>query len=224
MKTFFLFYLFSLLTGNPLLALVLLIIIYGFIDRSYIGLMPDFLRPFKRKGRINDLKKELNLNPSNAIAAQELGVLLLETNKHQQALEYLEMALIKKNEYADIHFYLGVALTKNNRKVYAKKELEKAVEINKKINYGEPHYYLLGFALEENDEKKVEEAIEEIYHYGSPQILFLTGKLLAANEKKPEAMKMFKEAIANYEGSPKFFRKIYRRWAYLSKIQLLFLK
>lgn len=66
LKGLVLYYILSRLTGNPLFAIVVLVVGYALLDKIYLGLLPDFFTPLKRYRRINNLLAELNINPANA--------------------------------------------------------------------------------------------------------------------------------------------------------------
>lgn len=219
---FFLYYLiFRVFLGNPLLAIIIIGAIYLIIDRRFIGLFPDFLRPFKRKSRIKFLEEQVKLNPANVDAYRELGQLNLEGKNYNQAIKYFEKCLSKMDEYADIHFYLGKALYFSGNKKESYQEILKALELNPKIGYGEPYIYLLEYELNNNAQReKIGDYIEKVERFGTPEILYKGGNILLKYDQV-KGKELLQEALNSYKAIPRNFRKIHRRFAFLARVKLL---
>ncbi|MFZ5945474.1 MAG: tetratricopeptide repeat protein [Bacillota bacterium] len=221
MRFLFYYFFFRMFLGNPLLALFIIVIIYLIIDQKFIGLFPDIFSPFKRKSRINSLKEEVRLNPANANAYKELGQLYLETKKYQESIGYFEKTLDKMGDYADNRFYLGKAYYLNGQKEKGQEQLTKALEINTKVGYGEPYIYLLDNLLSQGGDKlEINNMIENIHRFGTPEILYKAGDtLLKYGDSRGKDL--LKEAVENYRGIPGNFKKIHRRWVFLARIKLI---
>jgi len=219
---FFLYYfIFQVFLRNPLLALIIIAFAYLIIDRQFIGLLPDVFKPYRRKTRIKNLKDEVEINPANVDAYKELGLLYLEEKKYQVAVEYFLKTLNKMEEYADIHFFLGKSYYLQGQSKKGTDELEKGLEINTKVGYGEPYVYLLEAEINtDKDPEKIEDLINNLERFGTPEILYKAGKVLVKYDLQ-RAKLMFKEALENYKASPRNFKKLHRRWAFLSKLNLI---
>lgn len=222
MRFFFYYFLFRIFLGNPLLALIILYLLYLLIDRRFIGLFPDFLGPFKRKSRIKGLEEQVKINPANVDAYRELGQLYLEGKNYNQAVKCFEKCLAKMNDYADIHFGLGKGLFLMGRKDEGSVEILKALQINPKIGYGEPYIYLLENQLtnNKNDSEKIANYIQKIRQFGTPEILYKGGSHLYSYDQV-KAKELLQEALNTYKAIPGNFRKIHRRWAFLTRLKLL---
>ncbi|NLW25003.1 MAG: tetratricopeptide repeat protein [Clostridia bacterium] len=221
MRFFFYYFLFRILLGNPILALIIIVFLYLLVDRQFIGLFPDIFKPFRRKARINKLKQEVSINPANVNAYKELGELYLEAKKYKDSVNYLEKTLGKMGEYADIHFYLGKAYYLLGEKEKGAEELKTAIEINTKVGYGEPYIYLLDREINTSrDPEVIKELLFSIERFGTPEILYKAGKVLL-NHDRPRAREMFREAIDDYKKGPKHYRKTHRRWAFLARLNLI---
>ena len=112
MQSFFLYYILSMLFGNPVTAILFLAFIYLIVDRRFIGLLPDFTRPLRRKSRMRQLRTTVALNPANASAQLELGQLLMERKRYREALPFLQQAGKKLEDHASAQFYLGADLVR----------------------------------------------------------------------------------------------------------------
>jgi len=225
LRTFFLYWLLSALLGNPIIALIVLFLIYLMIDRRFIGLLPDFTRPFRQSSRLRRLRTEVELNPANAGALLELGMLLFDKGRYQEALPFLEKAGKKLDDHATAQFYLGAVYVRLGRLAEGRQILEKAVALRPNVQYGEPYIYLAEAALHSQGkedlatitdaslQEKLEEWIEAVSRYGNVEILYRMGRVLLEAGKRDEAGRLFNEAMASYRQAPAFSKRTSRRWA-----------
>ncbi len=224
MKTFGLFILLSIITGNPILALGILLLLIFILDRRYIGILPDIMGPWRRASRVGQLRREVQLNPANADAYLELGETYFRQGKYELAASFLKNASGKMSGHPLFHFYLGASGYHLGKRQEAKKEIEKAVASNPKASFGEPYYYLIRINLEENRPVEVEKAFEQLMLYGSPRVYYQAAKVFLNAGNKDKARSLFKETIDNYEACGGAFRRLHRRWAVLSRLSLLTMK
>lgn len=221
MKVFGLYILLSLLTGNPLLALGILLLVFFLAERRFIGVLPDLLEPWRRGNRLRSLKREVQVNPANAEANLELGEIHFRKGQYQEALSFLDQASSKMAGHPLYHFYYGAASYHMGKIKDGKEEIKKAVDANPKASFGEPYLYLLRIYLEEKQpDEKIEAALNQLMLYGSPKTHYLAGKLFLSANDRPRARRLFRETIDNYEACRGALRRTYRRWAVLSKINL----
>ncbi|MFZ7101649.1 MAG: tetratricopeptide repeat protein [Peptococcaceae bacterium] len=221
MRYFFYWYLFRLFLGNPLLALLLVAVIYLVLDRQFIGLLPDIFKPFKRRSRINTLKEEVKLNPANVNAYKELGQMYLESKRYQEAIDYFEKALSKLGDYADVHFYLGKACFLYGQQEKGIEELQQALRLNSKVGYGEPYIYLLDYYIVRGKESAgIDAYLEQVERFGTPEILYKAGDVLLKHGDQ-RGKGLLREALANYKAIPGNFKKMHRRWALLAKLKTM---
>lgn len=220
-KLRFIYYylIFRLFMGNPLLALFILFIIYAIVDRKFIGLMPDFFKPLKRKKRIKDLEENIKLNPSNTESYRELGYLYLEDKKYQKAINNFRKALDKMSQYAEIHLHLGKANYLLGNKDEGIEELLKALEISPKAGYGEPYIYLLDYEINKKKPSReiINQFIKNLHTYGTVENLYKGGRVLKSYDNV-QANELLLDALETYKVSPKYLKKSNRRWAFLAKI------
>lgn len=225
MKTFGLYMLLSLLTGNPFLALVILLLIFFLAERRFVGILPDVFQPWRRANRVRQLKKEVQVNPADAEAFLELGETYFRQGKYRQALSFLENASGKMAGHPLFHFYLGASSYHLGKIEEGKRQIEKAAEINPKASLGEPYVYLIRIYLEEKQHgEKIEHLFNQLLRYGSPRTFYQAGKLFLNAGDKERARRLFRETIENYEACRGALRRMYRRWAILSKISLSSIK
>ena len=211
MKFLGLFLIISMLTSNPLLAMLILIIVYVLVDRSFIGILPDFLAPLRRKRRCSELRREIEVNPHNANAQLELGEMYFERGQYARAVEHLQNALVKMEDSALGRFYLGASLYYLGQKEQSVKELAAAIQYNPKVAHGLPYLYLLKHSYAKS-------LTENLLRYGSVQALFEAGKYLKQIGKRQEAERFFNEVLDVYRLSSSTMRRKYRRMAVYARL------
>lgn len=197
----------------------MIVVIYLLIDRRFIGLLPDVFRPFRRGARARSLQRALDVNPADATAHFELGSLFVEQRKWQQALPHLETAVTRlKNSQA--HYQFGVALFRSGQEDEGKVQLEKALELNPKVGYGEPYLYLVEYALKrQQDVDAIPGLAEALELYSSVDVSYRLGRLFEQSGAVQHARRLYKEALASYRESPKFLRRQHRRSALNARVR-----
>lgn len=221
MKGFLLYFLLSSVTGNPLMALVGVILIYTLVDRFYLGFLPDFTKVFRRNHQIKNNLKTLQVNPQNAKAAFSLGVLYFEKKKYEMALKYLEHPKLKDNETANFYNYLGMTLMELKRNDEGKDCIMKALELNPKVGYGLPYIYLIDHEMKKHrsDSSIINDIEDKIERFANTENLYNLGKLYKKSGNNEKAKELFAKAIVEYSYCPKGLRRIHRKWAILSRIR-----
>ncbi|MFZ5643200.1 MAG: tetratricopeptide repeat protein [Bacillota bacterium] len=220
MKSIFIFSLITLITGSPLLALAIILIIYFFIDRRFIGLLPDFSAWWRRKRRIGDLKRTVGANPHNGDALLELGVSYYERKKFREAVDYFERAYGRMKDWPEVHFFLGASSYETGNTDKGLAEIREALDMSPKISHGFPYIYLIRAILEGKSDSKSESIPElenRLLRHGSVQAFYEAGKLLRRHGHKAEAQKFFREVLENYSLSSPTFRRNYRKMAIMSR-------
>lgn len=182
MSKFFLFYILFYLTGNPLLALLILLAAVYLIDRNTMRVLPDWSGRLSTWGRIRGLKRTVSLNPEHAGALTDLGSLLVRRGDYTQAVPFLERALPKMADSDEANFYLGFAYLRTGQREKARERLEKVLGLNPRFGYGEPHLRLGGVLSGPGGFEDRRAAIAAIR--GNPQIEF--GGVLQAGKGSGE--------------------------------------
>lgn len=217
LKGFLIYYLLSALTGNPLLALIIIIVAYVLLDKAYLGFLPDFSAPFRRNARINNLLSLIKVNPANADAAQELGILYFEKKNYEKSLQYLKMAHEKVKNSARLYLYLGMAYIELGQLEPGKEAIDHAVELDRKTGHGLPYIYLLKYELKKGRDSEALTSLEaEFERFANTENFFRMGKVYKHAGHTRKAADMFTEALKDYSYVPKTLRRIHRKWALLS--------
>jgi tetratricopeptide (TPR) repeat protein len=141
-------------------------------------------------------------NPNAWLAQNNLGTLLRQAGKPEDAIGHFEQALRIKPDFAEAHYNLGVTLARLDRIQEAIKRYEQALRL--KPDFAEAHYNL-GVALAESG--RVAESME---HWEQALRLkpdyaeahFNLGMMLAAQGQTTEALEHCRKALdlANRKG------------------------
>jgi len=105
----FLFALLSWITGNPLVALLAILLLSGAGYGYLTGRLLRVPRALGRWGTIRELQRAVATNPHDATARNDLGRLLVEAGRHGKALPHLEAAVARMAEAPETLYYLGAA-------------------------------------------------------------------------------------------------------------------
>ncbi|WP_418791454.1 tetratricopeptide repeat protein [Phosphitispora sp. TUW77] len=219
-----LYFLLSFLTRSPLLALVIIFLIYVFMDRAYIGFLPDFLAPFKRNSRIKRLREVLRVNPVDAGAAQELGSIYLEKKNYSSALEYLNKALEKVTNSPRLYLYLGIAYMELQQADQGKEFLEKALELDSRVGRGLVYIYLTRYELTHKGpgSDKLKQFADSFANFANTENLYRMGMVYKKTGNQQKANEMFHKALEEYSHVPGQLKKLHRRWAFLARLHSIF--
>jgi len=219
MSKFFLFYILTYLTGNPLLALLLLLAVVYLVDRNTLRVLPDWSGRLGTWGRIRALKRTITLNPDHAGALVDLGRILVRRGDCTQAVPFLEKALPKMADSDEANFYLGFAYLRTGQLEKAREQLEKALELNPRFGYGEPHLRLGECYQALGDLQTAARQLQQFaeIHSSSSEGFYRLGKVLEKSGKKEEAGRAYRSAVDAYRSSPRFKRKLDRPWAWKAR-------
>ena len=223
MSKILLFYVVLWVTRNPLLALLLVLAAYAVVDRRYVGLLPDLSSAFRDRRLLARLRREVLLNPDNAEARSDLGRELVRKGRYAEGVEHLERALTKMGEIAETRFYLGLGLLRAGRPDAAEVHLKKALELDPRYGYGEPHLRLGDlYAARGLPDRALESyrAFTSI-HTSSAEGFFKTGELLRRTGDADAAREAFRRALASFRGSPPHKKRIDRPWVWRARWRLL---
>ncbi|MFM1653098.1 tetratricopeptide repeat protein [Brevibacillus sp. B_LB10_24] len=220
MSKFLLFSLLFWITGNPFIAIILLLVILYFLDMRFVGILPNWVKPLKQSRRLAKLKQEVRLNPHHTSSKLEIAHILIEKKRYQEALSYLENSQSVMSESAEFWYQLGLCRLKLGNLADGEKLIEKALAMNPRVKYGEP-YLDLAEAFSASDREKALSFLERFREINSSSCksYYLLGQLYAQLGKNSEAKAAFREAVDIYRSLPKYKKRTERRWAMLSMLK-----
>lgn len=227
MKYWFIFFILNSIIGNFILTLIILFVAYLILDRMFFNIISgSIFGPIKRKRRIKSLLFELRLNPSNANNALELGTLYFESKKYTNAIEMLDRAYERIDNSPRLHAFKGMSLMELSRTEAGKEELLKALKLDNSVIFGLPYIYLIRYELgsENPDMDKVVELEKAVAKFANTENFYRMGKVYRKSGNNKKAVEMFDMAIREYSYVQKKFRRIHRKWVWLSRINKLTIK
>lgn len=220
MSKFFLFSLLWWLTGSPLRAILVLLVIFYFIDRKFIGLSPSLIKPFRRNRRLSALRVHLRTHPHDSSSKLEAAHLMISKKQYKDALELLEQVRPVMDDSAEVVFGLGLCQLNLGRKEEGELLLLESLRMNPRVSYGEP-YLRLGEAYADDQPDKAAGYLEQFreLNTSSCEAYYRLGKLYEKLNRPEDARNAFREALDIYRGLPKYKKRSERRWALLSFFQ-----
>lgn len=208
------------LTGNPFIAILVLLVVIYLLDRRYVGLTPSFVKPFRRNRRLSRLRYELKHQPHHTSGKVEAARLLIEKKRYREALPYLEEARRVMDDSAEVLYDIGLCRLRLGDLAEGEALILEALEKSPRVRYGEP-YLRLGEAFTQSDPEKAVHYLEEfrVLNTSSCEAYYRLGQLYADLGRKDDARSAFQEAVHIYQGLPKYKRRSERRWAILSMLK-----
>src|SRR5208337_690698 len=218
-----LFVFLSWLTGNPIIAVVILLVVYLAIDRTYYGFVPDPLRAFRSAGRIRELQRTIAINPHDARSMKELGIFMFERKNYKKALEYFIRASAKMSDEPEFNYYYGISLARNGAIDRGRALVDNALLAAPGLKYGDPY---LAMAEVYIDTGAYDSAAPFLEHFLKVRIssiegLYQMGLVKIKTGKADEGVAYLKKAVAVFKDAPRYKRKIERKWAWKARLLMM---
>jgi tetratricopeptide (TPR) repeat protein len=209
-----LFGLLTWITGNPIVALVLILVVsvagYGHAS----GRLYAAPRAVDRWLTIRQLDRTVQTNPHDATAQADLGRLLVDAGQPARALSHLEAAHARAPEVAETTYYLGAARLRLGDAAGGRPLIEAALNRDPRLGYGEPHLRLADYYL---DHGQPAEALIHLgrfteLHASSVEGQYKLARACLATGQAERARAALDEAVRAYRGAPRFKRREERLW------------
>jgi len=216
---FFLFALLSWILGNPLLALLVIIALTvpGWLAGSrYAWSLQRWVRAQGEAGR---LRRTLAMNPHDVKARTDLGAILVRHGRFREARAELEQAMPRADDLPEANYALGLCLLHDGEVEKGRELVERALTLNPKFGYGEPHIKLGDFWAERGEWEQAAERYRQAtgIHSSNVEGWFKLGQALERLGKRDEARAALQEAIASYRNAPWYQRSEGRPWFFRAR-------
>lgn len=214
MEKLFLFGALAWLTGNPLLALLVVLLLsgagYGYVSGALFRLP----RAVDRWLTIRQLRRTVRVNSHDAAARADLGRLLVEAGRPAAALPHLELAVARAPDVAETLYYLGAARLGVGDLAGGRPSIEAALARDPRLRYGEPYLALANYHLAHGEPALALPYLERFtaLHASSVEGRYKLARACLALGRVEQARAAVDEAVAAYRGSPRFKRREERRW------------
>jgi tetratricopeptide (TPR) repeat protein len=208
------------LTGNPFVALIVLIVILYALDRRFLGITPNVFRPFTLRRKLSRLRQELLMNRHDRSARLEQARVLIDLKRYADARNALLELEQSMDESADVLAELGLCSLKLGSTSDGERYMLKALELNPRVKFGEP-YLRLGEAFADVDAAKAIGYLEQFQqlHSSSCEAYYRLGQIYKRLGRSEEAKRAFRETVDVYGGLPKYKKRTERRYALLARLQ-----
>ncbi|NOY53330.1 MAG: tetratricopeptide repeat protein [Deltaproteobacteria bacterium] len=223
MSKIFLFYILTVLTRSPLLALLVIVALYFFLDRRFVGLLPDFSALFRTRREIARLKQEVMLNPHNAEALSDLGRYLVQTGKDREGVSFLERALPRMGEISETRFYLGLGYLHLGQMEKAEEHLRAVLQIDPRYGYGEAWLRMGDLKVLEKDLAGALESYQAFVgiHTSSSEGFYKMGEVCQRLDDREKAKEYYSKSMNAMRGSPPHKKRIDRPWFWKARMKLM---
>lgn len=214
MRTVLLFWFLTWVTGNPILAGAIILLLFGGSYLLYSRRLYRFRQAWRDVARIRELQAELAVNPENAKARSDLGEILARKGRFDEALIHLEKAITRCDDQADTNFYLGWTYLALGDLEHGQRYIMRALELNPRFGYGEPHLRLGDYFFARGEFKEAiphYEAFRDIYSSGI-EGLYKLGECYLATGEREKGIVVLREAVAAFSSAPWYRRQEDRAW------------
>jgi len=219
MSGWLLWSLLSMLTGRPLLSLLLLMAFWYGVDRFTWRFLPNPMRWVWKWQRVGRLKRDLMTNPHDRRARLELAELYLERRQYKTAVETLKPNLEAGDDDASTLYTMGVACLGAGYVQQGEKVLSALREEDEGFRLGAVDLELGRFRLKRKDAKGAREALERfvVRRKGSVEGRLLLARALEQGGDDGAGALMRESAWKEYVAAPRFQRNMERFWAWRAK-------
>jgi tetratricopeptide (TPR) repeat protein len=220
MSKFILFYVLYWLTGNPVLALVVILAVVLTVDRTYLSFIPDPFKALRASSRIGELRKIVSVNPHDGRSLKELGVLLVEKGNFRKAAECFRSAETKMADDPEFNYYYGIAEVRTGDVVNGRELVEKALRDSPKLKYGEPYLMMAEAYIDRADYRNALPLLAKFVeiHSSSSRGFYRLGLVEMKLGMKEEGTSHLRKSIKVFKSAPLFKRRADRKWALKARI------
>jgi tetratricopeptide (TPR) repeat protein len=203
---------------SPFLLFYAFIYLGGYLGGEVRG----FGNAFRQKQNFKRFLHNATVNPKDADAHVQLGLIYMQRRQEAKALEHFTKAFeIDENEI-DANYELGkIARAKGNLQD-AVNHFSVVVEQNDKHALSEIWREIGATYLEAGMLTEAREALEKFVDRRAfdPEGLYSLGKVLKAQGETERAREMFEQAVESAKGSPDYRRRDVKQWAKMAEKEI----
>jgi tetratricopeptide (TPR) repeat protein len=219
MSNWLLWMILSWITGSPVAAAVVLLLLWWAGDRFTFRVLPDPFRFLGRWRRMAQLRSTLAVNPHDRRARYELSERLLEGGRAREAAEALRPNVEAGDEDARTAFVMGAALGRTGAYEQAERALEVARQDDPRFRAGEIDLELARQRVARGDHAGAREALARLLEQrpGSVEGRYLLARACDAMGDSAAARAAREDGWRDYQTLPRFQRRHERRFAWRLK-------
>lgn len=203
-------------TGSPLTALVVIVVLWWLGDRATFRILPDPLRGWHRGSRIRTLRATLASNPHDRRARLELANLLLDARRPARAAEVLRPNVEAGDDDVHTCFAMGAALARSGAPDRAEPFLAAARARDPSFRMGELDLEIGRMRVRAGDAAGALEPLRRLVEArpGTVEGRFWLARALASEGDAAGAARARDEAWREYLALPRFRRQHERPFAW----------
>ncbi|HQU91602.1 MAG TPA: hypothetical protein PLK77_04855 [Pyrinomonadaceae bacterium] len=208
--------------GPWLLSPFLLLMAFFYFGGYLGGEVRGFGNSFRQRQNLNRFLQNATVNPKDADAHVQLGIIYLERHQESRALEHFTKAVAIDKTEIDANYELGRIARRH-------KDLQKALDYFSIVVEQDDKFRLSEIWREIGatylDARMLDEAYEPLDKFVTrrnvdPEGLYYFGKLLNAKGENERAREIFESAIQSAKTSPHFRSRQLGQWAKLAQKEL----
>jgi hypothetical protein len=203
---------------SPFLLFWVVIYFGGFLG----GEMRGFGNAFRQRQNLKRFLQNATVNPKDADAHVQLGLIYLDRRQESRALEHLNKAIEIDKEEIDANYELGRLARKQGELQKALDHFEIVVEQDDKYRLSEIWREVGATYLAANMYNEAADALEKYVDRRpvDPEGLYYLGRVLKAKGENERARELFEQAIESARTSPYFRSKQLGQWSKLAQKEL----
>lgn len=205
----------SVIVGNPFVALVIVLAVFYLGSVQFTGRAWNPLAPLRARRQIDSLRADIEANPENAAAHNDLGRILALRRNFDEAIPHLGKAHARSPDSADTGFFLGYALLATGREPEGLPLIEEALAAKPRLRYGEPYRLTGDVYLGAGRFEEAQPWFDTFTRLNTDSVegFYKLGRCHAGTGRKEEARRALRDALAAYRQAPRFIRRAQRLWA-----------
>ncbi|MEP6536141.1 MAG: tetratricopeptide repeat protein [Bryobacteraceae bacterium] len=213
---------FVLSAFGPLTSFIGFPLFWYFLYRNFSGEVGEIGASFRSRGHFRRQLEMAAINPHDADAHYQLGLIYQQRRQATEAMAEFERAVAIDPDETDAHFQLGRLARQQGRLDEALVHCEMAARQNDKHAFSEVWREIGAIHLEAG---RVEQARECLAKFVArreydPEGLYLLGETLRKGNRDAEAKEMFARTLEAVRTMPAYRRGQMRKWSSLAKGEL----
>jgi hypothetical protein len=176
------------------------------------GLLREGFKVFPRRGRINELRALVEVNPAPA-NMEELGALYLEDGKYQKALECFDRAIASRADSIDTFYRRGLAEMELQMFALAIVDFERVVKADPKYDFHRAAGMLAHAYAKTGQTEKADAQFQRVMAIAtSSELQYYYAEFLASQGRKPDANEWVAKILSKKKTMPAFQKRRERPW------------
>ncbi|MEZ5426466.1 MAG: tetratricopeptide repeat protein [Pyrinomonadaceae bacterium] len=203
---------------SPFLLFYAVIYLGGYVGGEVRG----FGNAFRQRQNFKRFLHNATVNPKDADARVQLGLIYLQRRQEEKALRYFTEAFEIDNEEIDANYELGKLARRSGELQEALDYFATVAGLNDKHSLSEVWREIGATYLEAGMLNEARDALKKFIERRpvDPEGLYYLGKVYKARNEPEKAREMFEEAIESARTSPDFRRREQRHWSRLAQKEI----